>query len=150
MGPKYRQTRLSRLVVFDRSRLLLLLDGCPEATTDEPTRPLHPSVFSTDFLMSTSKPITDRSSVNLNATIGAASNEYTLTKQDLGSQPLVAALERCRSPDFVLKILRTEAQTFDKFHRGGNKLTAWLTRIIHISFRNLWRRCWFSTHPVLL
>jgi hypothetical protein len=82
---------------------------------------------------------------------GAASNEYrTLTKQDLGSHPLAAALEKCRSPDSVLKIFETQEQAFDKFHKGGDKLMAWLTRIVHIPFRNPWRRCWSSTHPVLL
>ncbi|KAN0113813.1 hypothetical protein V8E52_007285 [Russula decolorans] len=74
---------------------------------------------------------------------GAASNEYrTLTKQDLGSHPLAAALEKCRSPDSVLKIFETQEQAFDKFHKGGDKLMAWLTRIVHIPFRNPWRRCW--------
>jgi len=29
-----------------------------------------------------------------------------------------------------------------RLRNGGDKLMAWLTRIVHIPFRNPWRRCW--------
>jgi len=54
---------------------------------------------------------------------GAASNEYrTLTKQEdlgiMGSHPLAAALENCRSPDSVLRIFGTQAQALINFTRA--------------------------------
>ncbi len=85
--------------------------------------------------MSTSNRIIDRSTANFTAIFEAASNEYkTLTKQDLGRHPLAAALENCSSPDSVLKIFRTQAQAFDKFCNGDDKLMAMLTPIVHILF----------------
>ena len=84
--------------------------------------------------MSTSQ-TTDRSSANFTAIFDAATNDYkALTKQDLGTHPFAAAFENAKSPDSVLDIFRTQAQVFDKFCKGNDKLMAWLTPIVHILF----------------
>jgi hypothetical protein len=85
--------------------------------------------------MSTSNQTTDRSSVNFTAIFDAAANEYkTLTKQDLGTHPFAAAFGSSSSPDSVLDVFQTQAQAFDKFRKGDDKLMAWLTPIVHILF----------------
>jgi hypothetical protein len=83
--------------------------------------------------MSTSHQTTDRSSTNFTAIFDAAANEYkTLTKQDLGTHPFAAAFGNSSSPDSVLDVFRTQAQAFNKFCKGDDKLMAWLTPIVHI------------------
>ncbi len=85
--------------------------------------------------MSTSHQTTDRSSANFTAIFDTAANQYkTLTKQDLGTHPFAAAFENSSSPDSVLDVFRTQAQAFNKFRKGDDKLMAWLTPIVHILF----------------
>ncbi|KAI0270081.1 hypothetical protein BGY98DRAFT_278710 [Russula aff. rugulosa BPL654] len=85
--------------------------------------------------MSTSKRTTDFSTANFTAIFDAASNEYkTLTKQDLGTHPFAAAFENSNSPDSVMDVFREQAQAFDKFCKGDDKLMAWLTPIVNILF----------------
>jgi hypothetical protein len=85
--------------------------------------------------MSTSNQTTDRSSANFTAIFDAAENEYkTLTKQDLGTHPFAAAFGNSSSADSVLDVFQTQAQAFDKFRKGDDKLMAWLTPIVHILF----------------
>ena len=85
--------------------------------------------------MSTSKQTTDLSTANFTAIFDAASNEYkTLTKQDLETHPFAAAFENSNSPESVMNIFRKQAQAFDKFRKGDDKLMAWLTPIINILF----------------
>ncbi|KAI0274204.1 hypothetical protein BGY98DRAFT_1188657 [Russula aff. rugulosa BPL654] len=85
--------------------------------------------------MSTSKQTTDLSTANFTAIFDAASNEYkTLTKQDLEKHPFAAAFENSNSPESVMNIFRNQAQAFDKFCKGDDKLMAWLTPIINILF----------------
>jgi hypothetical protein len=85
--------------------------------------------------MSTSHQTTDRSTANFTAIFDAAANEYkTLTKQDLGTHPFAAAFENSTSPDSVLDVFRTQAQAFNKFRKGDDKLMAWLTPIVQILF----------------
>jgi hypothetical protein len=85
--------------------------------------------------MSTSHQTTDRSSANFTAIFDAATNDYkTLTKQDLGSHPFAVAFGNTNSPDSVLDVFRTQAQAFNKFRKGDDKLMAWLTPIVQILF----------------
>jgi hypothetical protein len=85
--------------------------------------------------MSTSKQTTDLSTANFNAIFDAASNEYkTLTKQDLETHPFAVAFENSNSPDSVMNVFRKQAQVFDKFRNGDDKLMAWLTPIVNILF----------------
>jgi hypothetical protein len=98
------------------SRTLLLPIPCP-----------HP--------MSTSDQTTDPSTSNFAAIFDVASQEYkTLTKQDLGTHPFAAALEGYDSPDAILGVFRKQAQAFDRFFKGDDKLMAWLTPIVNILF----------------
>ena len=85
--------------------------------------------------MSTSNQTTDLSTANFTAIFDAASNEYkTLTKQDLETHPFAVAFENSNSPDSVIKIFRKQAQAFDKFRKGDDKLMAWLIPIVNILF----------------
>src|SRR6267154_6676183 len=88
-----------------------------------------------DDSMSTSNQTTDLSTANFNAIFDAASNEFkTLTKQDLETHPFAAAFENSNSPDSVMNVFRKQAQAFDKFCKGDDKLMAWLTPIVNILF----------------
>jgi len=85
--------------------------------------------------MSTSNQTTDPSIASFTAIFDTAANEYkTLTKQDLGTHPFAAAFGNSTSPDSVLDIFRTQAQAFDEFCKGDDKLMAWLTPIVNILF----------------
>jgi hypothetical protein len=85
--------------------------------------------------MSTSKQTTNVSTANFTAIFDAASNEYkTLTKQDLQTHPFAAAFENSNSPDSVMNVFRKQAQAFDEFRKGDDKLMTWLTPIVNILF----------------
>ena len=85
--------------------------------------------------MSTSNQTTDPSTTKFNAIFEAASNEYkTLTGQGLETHPFAAALEDYVSPNSVLNVFRKQARAFDTFHKGEDKLMAWLTPIVYILF----------------
>ncbi|KAI0278215.1 hypothetical protein BGY98DRAFT_1096892 [Russula aff. rugulosa BPL654] len=85
--------------------------------------------------MSTSNQTTDLSTANFTAIFDAASNEYkALTKQDLETHPFAAAFDNSNSPDSVMNIFRKQAQAFDKFRKGDDKLMTWLTPIVNILF----------------
>ena len=100
--------------------------------TNPPSDPTPPNPVSP---MSTSSQTTDLSTANFTAIFDAASNEYkTLTKQDLETHPFAAAFENSNSPDSVMNVLRKQAQAFDKFRHGDDKLMAWLTPIVNILF----------------
>jgi hypothetical protein len=78
---------------------------------------------------------TNPSISNFTAIFEAASQEYkTLTKQDLTTHPFAAALQGYNSPDSILNVFRDEAQAFDKFRKGDDKLMEWLTPIVNILF----------------
>jgi hypothetical protein len=105
----------------------------------QPTQRFHSSPLPTPAepasTMSTSKQTTDLSTANFTAIFDAASNEYkTLTKQDLETHPFAAAFEISNSPDSVMNAFRKQAQAFDKFRKGDDKLMAWLTPIVNILF----------------
>ena len=85
--------------------------------------------------MSASDQETNPSISNFTAIFHAASQEYkTRTKQDLATHPFAAALQGCNSPDSILNIFREQAQAFDKFRKGDDKLIEWLTPIVNILF----------------
>jgi hypothetical protein len=85
--------------------------------------------------MSTSNQTTDFSTANFTAILDAASNEYRiLTKQNLETHPFAAAFENSDSPDSVMSVFRKQAQAFDKFRKGDDKMMAWLTPIVNILF----------------
>jgi hypothetical protein len=85
--------------------------------------------------MFTSNQTTNLSTANFTAVFNAASNQYkTLTKQDLETHPFAAAFEISNSPDSVMSIFRKQAQAFEKFRKGDDKLMTWLTPIVNILF----------------
>jgi len=85
--------------------------------------------------MSTSNQTTDLSTSNFAAIFDAASREYkSLTKQDLATHPLAAAIEGYNTPDSILNLFRKQASAFDKFRKGDDKLMEYLTPIVNILF----------------
>ena len=63
--------------------------------------------------------------------LNSALQDYTketgvdLTKYDFASQ-----LERCRSPDEVLMLLRNKAREFKEYRDGNRKLINWITPVV--------------------
>jgi len=85
--------------------------------------------------MSTNIQTTGPSAANFTAILDAASKEYKiLIGQDLQTHPLAAALDNFSSPESVLNVFRRQAQAFDKFRKGDDKLIAWLTPVVNILF----------------
>ena len=85
--------------------------------------------------MSTSNQTIDLSTSNFAAIFDAASREYkSLTKQDLATHPLAAAMEGYNTPDSILNVFRKQASAFDKFRKGDDKLMEYLTPIVNILF----------------
>ena len=85
--------------------------------------------------MSKSNQIIGPSSSNFAAIFGVASREYkSLTKKDLATHPLAAAIEGYNTPDSVLNVFKTQALAFDKFRKGDDKLMKWLSPIVNILF----------------
>jgi hypothetical protein len=85
--------------------------------------------------MSTSIQTTGPSTSNFVAIFDAASREYkSLTKQDLATHPLAAAIEGYNSPDAILNIFRKQTSAFDKFCKGDDKLMGYLSPIVNILF----------------
>jgi len=85
--------------------------------------------------MSTSNQTTDPSTSNFAAIFDAASREYkSLTKKDLATHPLAAAIEGYNSLDSILNVFRKQTSAFDKFRKGDDKLMESLTPIVNILF----------------
>jgi len=85
--------------------------------------------------MSTKNQIAGPSTSNFTAIFDAATREYkTLTRQDLATHPFAATLQGLKSPDSALDVFREQAQAFDKFRHGNDKLMASLTPIVNILF----------------
>jgi len=63
--------------------------------------------------------------------LNSALQDYTkqtgvdLTKYDLADQ-----LERCRSPDEVVMLLRDKAKRFKEYRDGNRKLINWITPVV--------------------
>jgi len=85
--------------------------------------------------MSATSRTTDQPTSNFTAIFDAASNRYkSLTGQDLRTHPFAAALDSNNSPDSILNVFRKQAEAFDHFRKGDDKLMAWLTPIVNIIF----------------
>ena len=116
------------------------------STTNQKTDPDFPVLIEyvnepcpcPEFLNPFSKPVyptTDPSTANFTAIFDAALNEYkTLTKQDIKTHPFAAAFLVYHSPHHVMDVFREQAQAFDEFRKGDEKLIAWLTPIVNILF----------------
>jgi hypothetical protein len=69
---------------------------------------------------------------NFNAIFDMALAQYTKhTGQDLLKHPLVAAINRCKSPDVVLAIFHRQSQAFHKSRDGDPKLIKWLAPVVN-------------------
>ena len=85
--------------------------------------------------MSSSNQTIHHSIPNFTAIFDAASREYKiLTRKDLATHPFAAAIEDRNSPDFILNVFRNQAQAFDAFRKGDDKLMTSLTPIVNILF----------------
>ena len=85
--------------------------------------------------MSTSNQTTDPATSNFAAIFDATLREYkSLTKKDLATDPLAAAIDGYNSPESILDIFRKQASAFGKFCKGDVKLMEWLTPIVNILF----------------
>jgi len=72
---------------------------------------------------------------NFTSIFNSAINEYKrLTKQDLLTHPFAAEFDACNSPDLILVVFRKQAQAFDKFREGDEKLMEWLNPTVHALF----------------
>ena len=122
---------LSSLLYCNHSRL---------ATTFGPRgRPfihnLRTSQYPLAILMSASNPTAGPSTDNFTAIFNAALIEYqTIAGKPLDTHPYAAQLDTCQNPEAISNLLRTQAQAFNKFRKGDEKLMAWLDPTIHILF----------------
>ncbi|KAI0248658.1 hypothetical protein BJV78DRAFT_1234383, partial [Lactifluus subvellereus] len=86
-------------------------------------------------MATTSKQVTGLSISNFTSIFEAAAKEYKkLTKKDLQTHPFVAQFDRCDSPAAVLDVFRKQAQAFDEFRKGDDKLMTWLDPTVKIIF----------------
>jgi len=75
------------------------------------------------------------SASNLTSIFDSAVDEYKrLTKKDLRTHPVAAILDACKSPDTILDVFRNQAQDFDRFRKGNEKLMEWLNPTVHVLF----------------
>ena len=84
--------------------------------------------------MSSQKPARSRPETDtFTAIFKAALDQYqAVTGTHLDHHPLAALLDTCDSPEAVSHILRMQAQAFNAFRRGDEKLMAWLGPTVHI------------------
>ena len=61
-------------------------------------------------------------------------NTRVLTKNDLANYPFAAATQDHDSPDSILNVFKKQAQAFDTFRKGDDKLLSLLTPIVNILF----------------
>jgi hypothetical protein len=72
---------------------------------------------------------------NFTAIFNASSIEYQkVTGQRLDTHPFSTQLGTCDSAKDVSELLRTQAQAFDSFRKGDERLMACLDPIVHILF----------------
>ena len=96
---------------------------------------LRTSQYPLAILMSASNPTAGPSTDNFTAIFNAALIEYqTIAGKPLDTHPFAAQLDTCQNPEAISNLLRTQAQAFNKFRRGDEKLMAWLDPTIHILF----------------
>ncbi|KAI0249040.1 hypothetical protein BJV78DRAFT_728169 [Lactifluus subvellereus] len=85
--------------------------------------------------MSSHNQSTNLATSNFISIFDAASNEYKkLTKQDLHTHPLADQIHNCDSPDAVLVLFQRQAEAFDEFCKGDDRLMKWLDPTVHILF----------------
>jgi fungal STAND N-terminal Goodbye domain len=83
--------------------------------------------------MSASLQETDPSISNFVSIFKAASERYKkLTKQDLDAHPFAEELGKCDSPAAVLDLFQTQAQAFEEFRKGDERLMKWLDPTVNI------------------
>ena len=100
---------------------------------------IHDSLlrFSPSVTMSATNqaPGPSRSTDNFTAIFQAASSEYErVTGNPLDTHPFSTQFDSCDSPEAVLNAFQTQAQAFDKFCKGDEKLMTWLDPMVHILF----------------
>jgi hypothetical protein len=85
--------------------------------------------------MSASNQAVGPSTDNFTAIFSAASDKYLrVTGKRLDTHPFAAQLDTCHNPEAVSNLLRTQAHAFSKFHKGDEKLMAWLNPTVNILF----------------
>jgi hypothetical protein len=83
--------------------------------------------------MSASSQEIDPSISNFVLIFKAASERYkNLTKQDLDAHPFAEELGKCDSPAAVLNVFRVQAQAFEEFRKGDERLMKWLDPTVNI------------------
>ena len=76
---------------------------------------------------------TTSTSFNFEAIFNAALTEYTnRTGNDLRNHPLASKIDSCDSPESILDIFQEQAQAFDEFRKGDNKLFQWLRPVVDV------------------
>ena len=99
--------------------------------------PLPTNVFlsTTIQMASTSNQTTNPSISNLTSIFEVTAEQYKhMTKKDLHTHPFAAQIDTCDSPGAVLDVFRNQAQAFDEFRRGDDKLIRWLGPTVDILF----------------
>ena len=82
---------------------------------------------------STSKQATHPSISNFTSIFDAATKEYKkLTKKDLHTHPFAAQFNKCDTPHAVLDVFRKQAQAFEEFRKGDDRLITWLDLTVNI------------------
>jgi hypothetical protein len=103
-----------------------------ESSNFHPLAPLATSVTMSDTNQAAGP---SRSTDNFTVIFQAASTEYErVTGKPLDTHPFATQLDSCDSPEAVLNVFRTQAQTFDSFRKGDEKLLTWLDPIVHVLF----------------
>jgi hypothetical protein len=65
--------------------------------------------------------------------LDGALEEYTKqTGDDLTTFDFVNQLERCRTPDEVIMLLREKARKFKEYRDGNRKLINWITPVVQV------------------
>jgi hypothetical protein len=86
-------------------------------------------------MATTSNQTTDPSISNFTSIFEAATKEYKkLTKKDLQTHPFAAQFDGCDSPAAVLDVFRNQAQAFDEFRKGDDRLMTWLDPTVNVLF----------------
>jgi len=76
-----------------------------------------------------------RSNDNFTAIFQAALSEYeTVTGKSLDTHPFAKQLDNCDSPQAILSVFRTRAQSFSKSRKSDDKLMEWLDPVVYILF----------------
>jgi hypothetical protein len=86
--------------------------------------------------MSTGNQTTRHSaSSNFTHIFNAAVEEYKKhSKQDIRTHPFATTFNACTTPDTILDVFRGQAQAFDRFREGEDKLIRWLNPTVQVLF----------------